>query len=71
MYLEEHKKGKLRIEVGGYLANLQIDKTEKTDICFISGDYDCLTIGEIIKAARYDPQSILSRRLLITIEDAI
>ena len=71
MYLKEHKMGNFGIEIGGYLTNLQIDKTEKTDVCFISGDYDCLTIAEIIKAAGYDPEPILNRRLLITIEDEI
>lgn len=67
MYLKEHKNGKFGIEISGYLSNLQINKTEKTNVCFISGDYDCLTISEIIKAAGYDPRSILNRRLLITI----
>ena len=71
MCLKEHKKGKFGTEISGYLANLQIDRTEKTDVCFISGDFDCLTIGEIIKAAGYDPKTILNRRLLITIEDEI
>ena len=70
MYLKEHKSGQFGIEVRGYLANLQINKAI-SNICFISGDYDCLTIGEIIKAAGYDPKSILKRRLLITIEDEI
>lgn len=45
--------------------------TEKIDICFISDDFDYQTISEIIKAAGYNPESILNRRLLITIEDAI
>jgi AraC-like DNA-binding protein len=68
MYLKEHKKGKFGTEISGYLANLQINKAI-SNICFISSDYDCLTIGEIIKASGYDPKSILNRRLLITIED--
>lgn len=71
MYLKKHKEGKFGIEISGYLTNLQVDKTEKTDVCFILGDYDCLTIGEIIKASGYDPKTILNRRLLITIEDEI
>jgi len=68
MYLKEHKKGKFGIEISGYLANLQIN-SPISNIYFIAGDYDCLTIGEIIKAAGYDPKSILNRRLLITIDD--
>ena len=71
MYLKEYKDSKFGIEVSGYLANLQVDRTGKTDVCFISGDCDCLTIGEIIKVAGYDPKSILNRKLLITIEDEI
>lgn len=43
----------------------------KSEVCFISGDYDCLNIGEIIKASGYDPESLLNRKLLITIEDEI
>ena len=69
MYLKEHKNGNFDIEVSGYLANLQVKGVSK--VCFVSGDYDCLTIGETIKAAGYDPKSILNRRLLITIEDEI
>ncbi len=69
MCLKEHKKGRFGIEISGYLNTLQIDSSEKTDVCFITGDYDCLTIAEIIKAAGYDPKSILNRRILITIED--
>ena len=69
MYLKKHKEGKFGVEVSGYLANLQVKKTSK--ICFVSGDYDCLTIGEIIKTAGYDPRSILNRRLLIAIDDEI
>ena len=67
MYLKEHKTGKFGIELCGYLTNLKVKRTLK--VCFVSGDYDCLTIGEIIKTAGYDPKSILNRRLLITIED--
>lgn len=70
MCLKQHKSGKFGIEISGYLANLQINKAV-SNICFIAGDYDCLTVGEIIKAAGYDPKSILNRRLLITIEDEI
>ena len=72
MYLKKHKKGKFGIEIGGYLANLQVSGwVNKSKVCFVSGDYDCLTVGEIIKAAGYDPSSVLDRRLLITIEDEI
>ena len=69
MYFKEHKGGKFGIEISGYLVNLAVNET--LDVCFVSGDTDCQTIGEIIKAAGYDPDSILNRRLLITIEDEI
>ena len=80
MYLKKHKNGRFGIEIGGYLANLQIPKYQNktslsnignSEVCFVSGGYDCLTIGEIIKIAGYDPNSILNRRLLVTIEDEI
>jgi hypothetical protein len=45
MCLKEHKNGQFSTGISGYLTNLQIDRTGKTDVCFISGDYDCLSIG--------------------------
>jgi len=72
MCLRKHKKGRFGIEICGYLAKLQVKEcTNKLKICLVSGDHDCLTIGDIIKAAGYDPESLKYRRLLITIEDEV
>ena len=67
MCLKKHNEGHFGIEISGYFNNLKTN--DASEICFISGDYDCLTISEIIMAAGYDPETILNRRLLITIED--
>ena len=71
MYLKNHtdKEGKFGIEISGYLANLTVRSTP--NVCFVSGDYDCQTVSELIKVAGYNPKSLLNRRLLITIEDEI
>jgi len=72
MYLKKCKKDNFSIEISGYLANLQVPGyVNKSKLGFVSGDYDCLTVAEVIKAAGYDPSAIINRRLLITIEDEI
>lgn len=69
MNLQDHKEGRFAIEIYGELVKLQVK--DKTKICFESGNFDCLTISEIIGAAGYDATSLLKRKLLITIEDEI
>lgn len=60
-------EGQFRAEVSGYFANLMVNNKSKT--CLISGEADCLTIGELINASGYTCKSIIGRRVLITIED--
>ena len=68
MYLKQHKKeDEFGISISGYFTKLQSDG--KLKICFITEHNDLRTIDEIIKDAGYDPESILERKVIITIED--
>jgi len=69
MYLKNHDKGRFQVEVSGYLARLDVNGVSK--ICLITGENDVEDIEELVFEAGYDPESILKRRLLITIEDEI
>lgn len=67
MSLKDHKTDTFGAEVVGYFAPLQTGKI--SEICFIAGDRDCLTVSELVSASGYNINSILRRKLLITIED--
>ncbi len=68
MYLKQYeKKEKFRISISGYFTKLQTDG--KLEICFVTEHNDLRVIDEIIQDAGYDPESVLERKLLITIED--
>ena len=68
MYLKQHKKeDEFRISISGYFTKLQTGG--KLEICFVTEKSDLITIDEIIQDAGYDPESVLERKLLITIED--
>ena len=71
IYIKKYNEdeGAFHGEISGYLAHLSVDG--KTRTCFVSGDADCLTIGEIINACGYTTGSVLGRRLIISIKDEI
>ena len=64
---DARKDERIQREISGHLAKLSVGGEPKT--CFVAGDADCLTIGEIINACGYTTESLLGRRLVVSIED--
>ena len=60
-------EGTFRGEAIGYFARLNVNGKPAT--CFVSGVVDCYSIGEIINVCGYTSESVLGRRVTISIED--
>jgi len=70
MYISDYKKeidGLLQRERTGYFAKLEVDG--KSEVCFVSGDNDIYTIEELINNFGYTVESLLNKRIIISIED--
>jgi hypothetical protein len=60
-------QGKMQAEISGRFSPLQTDDGVRT--CFVSSDFDVLTIGELINACGYTAESIHGKRVEIYIEE--
>ena len=69
-YISDYEKkidGLLQRECSGYFAKLKVGS--EGEICFVSGDNDIHTIGELINNFGYTAESLLDIRVVISIED--
>ena len=64
---EKKHDGCLQKERSGYLAKLRAGR--KSEVCFVSGDNDIQTIEELINSFGYTAESLLNKRVVISIED--
>jgi hypothetical protein len=58
---------KLQSEIEGHFNPLQTSSGVRT--CFVSSDFDVMTIGELINACGYTTESVHGRRVEITITE--
>lgn len=60
--------GPLQTEIEGSFARLQND-SDRPVACFVCSVADVLTIGELVNACGYTFDSVISKRVKITIEE--
>jgi hypothetical protein len=65
----EEKDGLFYAKVNGYFDKIAIHGESET--CFVCDGYKCTTIGELISLCRYTSESVLGRKIIISIEDEI
>lgn len=70
LFVRDHDKDThLQLEIYGYFARLHDDKNG-TQICLVCSNCDVSRIAELVNAGGVTAESILGRRLMITVEDA-
>jgi len=66
IYLADHPAGPVQIEVFGYLQMLAGNK-----ICLVTSEADVEHISELINACGYTTNSLIGRRMIVTIEEDV
>ena len=67
----EKKNGPFHAEAKGRIERLYIPGQNRADTCFVCDGYKCTTIGELISLCRYTSESVLGRKVIISIKDEI
>ena len=67
----EEKEGPLCAEANGRFDSLYIQNQNRSEVCFVCDGYKCTTISELISLCRYTPESVLGRKVIISIKDKI
>lgn len=68
MYVRDIRQNEtIQSEISGRFVKLSDEGSVK--VCLVTSEADCLTVGELINAFGFTVDSILGRKLVISIED--